>query len=57
MLLDAAHDTRNVLIGGRVLPDETRALSIGAREEDPVGHERVCVRIETCAVCEALNLQ
>ena len=56
-LLDAAHDVRHVLVGGRVLPEEARALSIGAWDEDPVGDHRVGVRVEARAVREALNLQ
>lgn len=56
-LLDAAHDVRHILVGGRGLPDEARALSIGACDENPVGDHRVGVRVEASAVREALDLQ
>ena len=56
-LLDAADDERHVVIAGRVLPDETRAQSIGACDEDPVGDQRVGVGVQTRAVRKALDLQ
>ena len=59
-LLDAADDTRNVLVGGSVLPDEARAQSIGACDEDPLDagrgrSSRVGVGVQTRAVREALS--
>ena len=61
-LLDAAHDVRHFLVRGRVLPDEARALAIGACDEDPLDagrgrSSRVGVRVEARAVREALDLQ
>ncbi len=53
-LLDSADDVCHVLIARRVLPDETHALFIEARDEDAVGDQRVRVGVETCAVREAL---
>jgi len=55
--LDAAHDVNNIVVVRRVLPDEARALAIRARDEDPLRDKRVRVRIEPCAVREALNLE
>ena len=56
-MLDAAADPLDVIIIRRIQPDEARALAIGARDEHALGHERVRVRVEPGAVCEALNFE
>ena len=52
-----ADDALDVTVIGRLLPDEASALAIGARDEDPIGHDGVHMRVEPRAVREALNLE